>query len=116
MDGLAREAGREFTHLQADTSATSPRPSNQGIAMTEAEITAILESLIKDADKPGREPGVFTTQEFQAQSSWSKHRAITALLSMSKQGRVAPDMVRITNAWGQSQRVKGWRILEHTKK
>lgn len=76
--------------------------------MTTAELIAELESLL-----PKREgdPACFTTRTLAEHKGWSEYRARNVARELTKLGLVSAEMVTIVNDWGQSQSVKGFRIV-----
>lgn len=78
--------------------------------MTESELAEILKQLLKSTESGERERDVFTTREFQNAVGFGEQKTRKCLRDLAQSGKISPDKIRIANAWGEVQTIKGWRV------
>ena len=85
----------------------------KAMEIKEDELYKAIEGLILEAPEPGLEPGTTTTPRIMAQFNIGRVRANRYMSKFVNEGRLIPDNILLTDAWGGQQHIKGFRWVEN---
>ena len=85
----------------------------KAMEITESELFKAIEEYILESPEPGLESGTTTTPRIMARYNIGRIKANRLISKFVAEGRLVPDKIRIVDAWGYQQHIRGFRWVEN---